>query len=406
MHEGLPGITSPPLRWALRACGAALAMLAMLRPAALSETATWSPALPPPDPHGFDAERYSRALRPPGEMLPEILRAHGVPAAMAARAVEVAKACCEGTEGRTGGLLVYTDRQTGQTPVFVRRTDVARYAVFDFRDSVSVYEGYYRPVVRRHRVSGTIGAHPDSTLAALLAHDALAAILGRVMAWQVDLHQLERGDRFFAVYEEERTGGIVTRLDVLAARVVSGGKDHRVYGFAPDDSHLDYYDEGGRTVRRPFLRVPVRYTRVSSTFSARRLHPVDHRYKPHLGTDLAAPEGTPIVATADGVVAAAGWTARSGHYVKINHDGGYATAYLHMSRRAVRAGEHVRQGGLIGFVGSTGAATGPHVCYRVWQNGQPVDALRLVQPPPDSIAPGLRRAFEAHRDSLRARLGA
>ena len=365
------------------------------------------PALPQTDRYGFDAARYIRTLRAPqpGETLAGALRAHGVAASKVARAEKMAAACCEVAGGPAGGLLVYTDRQTGAAPVFILRADVSRYVVFDFRDSVSVYEGFYEPVVLRRSAQGAIGAHPDSTLAALLAHDTLAAILARVMAWQVDFHRLQRGDRFYVLYEEERTGGIVTRLDVLAARVLHNGQDHRVYGFAPDDGRLDYYDEHGNAVRRQFLRAPIEYTRVSSAFSQRRLHPTLHRYKPHLGTDLAAPEGTPIVATADGTVRASGWTERNGHYVRIEHDGTFSTAYLHMSRRAVRAGQHVRQGALIGYVGATGAATGPHVCYRLWQNAQAVDALQLVQAPPDSIAPGIRRAFHTHRDSLRPRLG-
>ena len=380
----------------------------MLQAPPLGETST--PSLTPRrlDRYGFDAVRYTRALRAPlpGETLPGALRAHGVPAPMVTRAGELAEACCEVSGDHAGGLLVYTDRQTGLAPVFIQRADVSRYVVFDLRDSVSVYEGYFRPVKYRRSGQGEIGAHPDSTLAALLAHDTLAAILARVMAWQVDFHRLRRGDRFNVLYEEERSGGVTTRLDVLAARVLHNGQDHRVYGFAPDDSHLDYYDERGNAVRRQFLRAPIEYTRVSSAFSQRRLHPTLHRYQPHLGTDLAAPEGTPIVATAAGTVSTSGWTEHNGHYVKIDHGAGHATAYLHMSRRAVRAGQHVRQGGLIGYVGATGAATGPHVCYRLWQNGQAVDALLLVQPPPDSIAPGIRRAFRAHRDSLHHRLGA
>ena len=406
MRERTPGV--PPPRWALKAYGVALAALATMRAPDLGGTATWSPAPVQPDQYGFDEGQYERALRAPspGETLAGAMRARGVGASKVARAGELAEACCKMSGGRAGAFLIYTDRQTGLAPVFIQRADVSRYVVFDFRDSVSVYEGFYRPVVQRRSAQGEIGEHQDSTLAALLAHDTLAAILARVMAWQVDFHRLRRGDRFFVIYEEEQSGGITTRLDVLAARVLHNGQDHRVYGFAPDDSHLDYYDEHGNAVRRQFLRAPIEYTRVSSAFSQRRLHPTLHRYKPHLGTDLAAPEGTPIVATAAGTVSASGWTERNGHYVRLEHADTFATAYLHMAGRAVRAGQHVRQGGLIGYVGATGTATGPHVCYRMWQNGQAVDALRLVQPPPATIAPGIHRAFRSHRDSLHHRLGA
>ena len=133
-------------------------------------------------------------------------------------------------------------------------------------------------------------------------------------------------------------------------------------------------------MKQAFLKAPVKYSRISSVYSPKRFHPVQKRWKAHLGTDYAAPRGTPIYATADGTVIASKFKKYNGHYVKIKHNGVYSTQYLHMSKRAVRNGEYVLQGQVIGYVGSTGLATGPHVCYRFWKNGKQVDANKQDLP--------------------------
>ncbi len=151
------------------------------------------------------------------------------------------------------------------------------------------------------------------------------------------------------------------------------GKEFFAFYF-PSDSISGFYDETGHALKRPFLRAPLEYKRISSRYSLSRFHPVQKRYKPHLGTDFAAPTGTPIVATASGSVTHASYTRGNGNYVKIRHNDVYTTGYLHMSRiaKGIRPGLRVEQGQLIGYVGSTGIATGPHVCYRFlgeWSTG-------------------------------------
>jgi murein DD-endopeptidase MepM/ murein hydrolase activator NlpD len=138
-------------------------------------------------------------------------------------------------------------------------------------------------------------------------------------------------------------------------------------------------------MRKAFLKAPVKFSRISSRFSGKRFHPVLKRYKAHLGTDYAAPHGTPIVAVGDGTVSASSFTSGNGNYVKIRHNSTYETQYLHMSKRAVKAGDRVQQGDVIGYVGSTGLATGPHVCFRFWKNGQQVDHLSEEFPASEPI---------------------
>ena len=160
------------------------------------------------------------------------------------------------------------------------------------------------------------------------------------------------------------------------------GKISYAFPFVKDGSigKVEYYDEDGKTLKNLFLKTPIKFSRISSRFSANRFHPVQQRWKAHKGTDYAAPTGTPITTTASGVVEQTGYTAGNGNFVKVKHNGTYSTQYLHMSKILVRRGQSVTQGQVIGKVGSTGLATGPHVCYRFWKNGVQVDALALNLP--------------------------
>ncbi len=173
------------------------------------------------------------------------------------------------------------------------------------------------------------------------------------------------------------------------------------------DGRIEYYDQNGNSLRRPFLRAPLRFSRISSRYNPNRFHPVQKRYKAHLGTDYAAPTGTPVRATADGVVTEAQYSKYNGRYVKIRHNSTYTTQYLHFSKieTGIKAGVKVKQGDIIGYVGSTGLATGPHLCYRFWKNGKQVDALReklpdTVEPIPDE----LRAGFEASVRKIKPQL--
>jgi len=170
----------------------------------------------------------------------------------------------------------------------------------------------------------------------------------------------------------------------------------------------EHYDETGKSLRKAFLIAPVEYKRISSSFSYRRFHPVQKRYKAHLGTDYAADTGTPIMATGDGVVTEARYGQYNGNYVKIRHNGTYTTQYLHMSKikTGIRPGVPVKQGDIIGFVGSTGLASGPHVCYRFWKNGEQVDHRREKIPSVGPIPTQYLADFNVRRDDYLMQLTA
>jgi len=196
---------------------------------------------------------------------------------------------------------------------------------------------------------------------------------------------------------------------ILAVELHNAGRDIRAVRFTPDGGKPEYFDAAGRSLRRFFLKSPLKFDPVvTSRFSMHRLHPVLGETRAHLGVDYRAPAGAPVVAVADGVVVSAGMNGNAGRLVHIRHANGFETQYLHLSSITMSAGTRVRQGDIIGRVGATGLATGPHLDYRVRRNGSFVNPLLVHQamPPGDPVAPGDLAAFEAERDRLFEALGA
>jgi murein DD-endopeptidase MepM/ murein hydrolase activator NlpD len=183
------------------------------------------------------------------------------------------------------------------------------------------------------------------------------------------------------------------------------GKIVYAFPYATNSSgKIEYYDDEGKTLKNFFLKTPIKFSRITSRYSSNRLHPVQGIWKAHKGTDYAAPYGTPITSTAAGVVEQTGFTTGNGNFVKVKHNGTYSTQYLHMSKILVRRGQHVNQGQIIGRVGSTGLATGPHVCYRFWKNGVQVDALRLKLPTGESMSGSSKQRFLQQIEPLKRQL--
>ena len=260
--------------------------------------------------------------------------------------------------------------------------NIVDYIVFDFTDSILVKKEQKENTLREKIISGEIVKNSNLTFAInQQLKDAnmtgeMAEYVASVFAWTIDFFKLHPGDEFKVIYEEKSVEGIPYGIgDVKYAYFKH--QQHKYYAFKylldSINNKSGFFDENGKEMKRPFLMAPVKFSRISSGFSGRRFHPVQKRWKAHLGTDYAAPTGTPIMSTADGHVIAASYTSGNGNYVKVKHNDTYTTQYLHMSKRAVRKGEHVKQGQVIGYVGSTGLATGPHVCYRFWKNGKQIN---------------------------------
>ncbi|MCB0644080.1 MAG: peptidoglycan DD-metalloendopeptidase family protein, partial [Phaeodactylibacter sp.] len=227
------------------------------------------------------------------------------------------------------------------------------------------------------------------------------------MAWTLDFYQLERNDRFKVIYEVTVSDGQEEEVGQVQAVYFETGKKE-YYAFYFDElAEKGYYNQDGRPMKSTFLNSPIKYGRISSPYNARgRLHPIKGVTIPHLGTDYAAKEGTEIRSVADGVVSIAAFKANNGNYVKIRHNETYESQYLHMKgfRTGIREGTRVKQGEVIGYVGMTGLATGPHVCFRFWKNKKQVNHLEenLVQPV--RFNREQQERFFAHRDSLKSRI--
>ena len=230
----------------------------------------------------------------------------------------------------------------------------------------------------------------------------LAYQMASILQWDLDFtRDLQRGDRFEVLYEEILLEGEPHDVGrVLAVVIENRGRLHEAYRFG--DSGV-YYDGDGRPLRKMFLRSPLRYSRITSSFSHRRFHPVLKTYRPHYGVDYGAPVGTPAQVTANGVVTFAGWDRGGGNVVKVRHGGGYVTAYLHLSRfaRGIRPGARVRQGDIIAYTGATGLASGPHLDYRVQHNNRWINPLALKGVRDEPIPSSRLASFRAWRDDVR-----
>lgn len=238
--------------------------------------------------------------------------------------------------------------------------------------------------------------------AGIVAYQNLTNKMERALAWSVDFHHLQEGDQYKVYYEKIYVDGEeIAAGDLVAVQFKHRGKD--IYSIKYERGDISgYYDEKGFSARKVFLKAPVEFSRISSRYNLRRYHPVLKHVRAHLGTDYAAPAGTPIVAVGDGVVERAEFSGGNGNYVKIRHNSTYQTQYLHMSKfaRGVRPGTYVKQGDVIGYVGSTGLATGPHVCFRFWKNGKQIDFLTAEFPNSTPMPKSELPAYFKYRDSI------
>lgn len=232
------------------------------------------------------------------------------------------------------------------------------------------------------------------------------AALARVYEYDLDFNtEIQAGASARMVVEELWKDGALARLGApQAVRLENAGKEYVAVRFQHGEGQARYYDELGTVRKKAFLRSPIEFSRVTSGFSTRRFHPILKKSRPHLGTDFGAPTGTPVRAVGDGVVAQAGPAGGHGNFVKLDHDGPYASSYSHLSRIAVRRGQKVEQGAIVGYVGSTGLSTGPHLHFQFWVGGRIVNPMTVELPRQTRLAEPELSAFEAERDRLLALL--
>ena len=257
--------------------------------------------------------------------------------------------------------------------------------------------------------------YADVTIKSSLWNDMLAAgkspqlivPLSEIYAWSVDFFGLQPGDRFRVLYEQRKCDDEIIAVDTIYyAEFIRDDKMIPAIMFDQGDHGNLYWNEKGESLRKAFLKAPLKFTRISSGFSYNRKHPVTGRVRPHTAVDYAAPVGTPVMTIGDGTVVSAGWTNGGGNTVKIRHNSVYTTSYMHLSRygSGIKAGARVRQGDVIGYVGSTGLSTGPHLDFRVWKNGTAINPLKMDSPPSEPIKPenmpALDSTFKYYRQMI------
>ncbi len=297
--------------------------------------------------------------------------------------------------------MVLSKDSTQRADYFIYEPNVYHYIVFDL-DKLEAKK-IEREIEYQTQIKG--GVIESSLWAAITGNGMsyeVAAKMEDALQWSISFSHIQKGDEFKLVFDEEFIHGEAVGVDQIKAAYYKTNDQeyHAIYYDHPDNDIAGYYDLKGRPMKNGFLKSPVKYSRISSYYNLNRFHPILKRRRPHYGTDYAAPYGTPIMAVGNGVVVRAGYTKGNGNYVKIKHDGTYQTQYLHMQKFAsgIKVGAQVKQGQTIGYVGSTGLATGPHVCFRFWKNGRQVNHLRLSFPPPEPLPQEHLESFFAVRD--------
>lgn len=298
--------------------------------------------------------------------------------------------------------------KTKKLNVFIYQPDQLSYYVIDLRDSVVAYKKKKPITIKRRVIAGELDGSLSETLEKQGVNGSLANSISKVYAWSIDFFKLKKGDKFAIAFTERYVNDtIYNGVDSLQSAFFEyKGKIIYAFPFAQNEKSgkLDYYDENGKALKNLFLKAPLKFVNITSRFAKTRFHPVQQIWKAHKGTDYAAPRGTSIMTTASGVVEQTGYTAGNGNFVKVKHNSTYSTQYLHMSKITASRGQRVSQGDIIGKVGSTGLATGPHVCYRFWKNGVQVDALRLKLPNSEPMDKSNLPRFMAHMKPLKNEL--
>jgi murein DD-endopeptidase MepM/ murein hydrolase activator NlpD len=270
-----------------------------------------------------------------------------------------------------------------ETLFFIYEINDVDYVVYDFMDSLRVYQDKKKVDIVRKSAAGTINTSLWNTFQDNNLDINLGLKMSDVYAWTIDFYGLQKGDHFKMIFEELYVdSAYIGTARILASEFTSNGKDFFAFYFEKD-SIRGYFDDAANSLRKSFLKAPLKFSRISSRFSGARMHPVLRIVRPHYGVDYAAPRGTPVVALGDGRVVEASWKGGYGRFISIRHNSVYTSTYAHLSgyAKGLKAGAFVKQGDLIGYVGMSGLATGPHLDFRVYRNGSPTDPLRLESPP-------------------------
>ena len=354
-------------------------------------------AVPEPEPElpaiGFFQDRFiaDTTTVHDSENITSLFHRLGVPGDSTYRLVSLCDTIFDVRKLRAGKQVVayYPDSARTAPGYIVYVNDRVRSTVFKCRDSLAIWI-YDKPVKTERKI---LDVTIHSSLWSDLAHAGypamLIASLESIFEWTVNFFGLQEGDRFRAIYDQKSVDGEPFEISMIHFGLYDSGSTRKAaIRFDQGDGGNKYWDENGESMKKAFLKAPLQFSRISSRFSYARKHPVTGKVRPHTAVDYAAPTGTPVRALGDGTVTLCGWDPTGGgNRIRIKHAGGYETCYMHLSKfgSGIRSGVRVAQGQVIGYVGATGTATGPHLDFRVWKNGTPVDPLKIISPPAEPL---------------------
>lgn len=324
-----------------------------------------------------------------GKNLPDILKPYGVTGADIDKLVKNSANVFDVRKIRAmHGFTILSDNDSAaRLRYFIYEHEPGLAYIFSFNDSLNITPWKTASKSFIKFASFTIETSLWDAMNQAGVNPELAVALSDIFAWTVDFFGLQKGDRFKVIYEEKIIGSnYVETGRIYGASFISG---ERIYMAIPmiQDSVESYYDSDGTSLRKAFLKAPLKFSRITSRYSSGRLHPVLRIVRPHYGVDYAAPVGTPVFSIGDGKVTETGFDGEAGRYVKIRHNSVYSTAYLHLSSfgKGIAPGVFIRQGDIIGYVGSSGLSTGPHLDFRFYKYGYPVDPLKVEAPPVEPV---------------------
>ncbi|RED46602.1 murein DD-endopeptidase MepM/ murein hydrolase activator NlpD [Winogradskyella eximia] len=367
---------------------------------------------------GFDINNYivKRDTIQQGDSFGEILQRNNIGYPDIFQIAEVTKDTFDIRRlhpGKPYTLLFSKESEKDSLPrpeTFIYQTDPIKYVVINLKDSIYAYTNKKPVTYVEKTATGIIESSISSTLEDKGLSQKLAyKMADEIYAWTIDFRRLQKGDRFKVIYTDKYIDDTIYAgvHNVKAAYFEHNGDSLYAFQFETDSIKgiVDYFNEDAKNLRRAFLKAPVQFSRISSRYNLkRRIAFYGNKVRPHKGTDFAAAIGTPIMATANGTVTESTRRGGNGKYVKIRHNDTYSTQYLHMSKQAVKKGQFVKQGDIIGYVGMTGNTGGPHVCYRFWKNGQQVDPFKQKLPEAKPISDSLKVKFLEHIKPVKQRL--
>ena len=346
----------------------------------------------------------------PQQNLSDILSKYNVPNAVIHSAASSSSPLFDVRKIKAGNpiCMICDNNPTQKVRYFVYEINPIDYVVFNLEDPITISLGKKPVRIEIDAVSESIESSLWETLLAKEIDPEIAIKLSEIYAWTIDFHHLQKGDSFQVIYEKKFIRNKFICIGrIRAARFYHQDKFFYAFNFE-QNANASYFDEHANSLEKTFLKSPIKFSRITSGYSKRRFHPVLKKYKTHFGIDYAAKIGTPIMSTGDGVVVKTGYDSKNGRYVKIKHNGIYTTQYLHMSRiaRGIKPRAKVKQGDIIGYVGSTGLATGPHLCYRFWKNGRQINPFKEDIPSVEPVKKENLQKFNEQMAELKQQLNA